>query len=303
MPAEIAIRAEHLSKRYGARSALDDLTFEVRRGEVFGLLGPNGAGKTTAVRLLAGLTEPSGGAGWVLGLPLGDREARRRIGYMPELFRHPPWLTGREVLWAHARLAGIAVRAGRREIARVLAEVGLEARADERVGRYSKGMQQRLALAAALLGEPDVVLLDEPTSALDPVGRREVREHVREIRARGAAVILNSHLLSEVERVCDRVAVVRAGRVVAQGTVDELCGRPGLRIRLERPDDAVRTALEPFGTVRADGEWLDVDAADPARIADAVAAAVAAGGRVVGVETRRGTLEDRLLELLGGQGG
>lgn len=297
----VAIRTDGLSKRYGRAVALRDLSMAVPFGEVFGFLGPNGAGKTTAVRLLLGLTAPSAGTGEVLGHPLGSHPARRRIGYVPELFRHPPWLTGREVLDAHAALVPLAAGERRREIDRVLGEVGLSGREGDRVSTYSKGMQQRLALAAALLGRPDLVVLDEPTSALDPVGRRDVREIIRALRRGGTTVFLNSHLLSEVEMVCDRVAVVRQGTVIATGTLDALRGSPEVRVRLAEPGEGAIAAMRAFGPVETAGEWTHVAIADIARVPDLVAAVVGAGGRVLSVESRPGSLEDRLIELLGAQ--
>jgi ABC-2 type transport system ATP-binding protein len=225
-----AIETVDLAKRYGRIHALVGLTMRVERGSVFGFLGPNGAGKTTAVKLLLGLARPSGGEATVLGAPLGDarahREARRRIGYLPELFRYPGWLTAREVLDAHAALIGMAAAQRPPAVDAALATVGLAGRAGDRVQGFSKGMQQRLGLAVALLGDPELIVLDEPTSALDPVGRRDVRQIIRGMRERGMTVFLNSHLLSEVEQVCDHVAIVNEGRVLASGALAELL-RPG----------------------------------------------------------------------------
>src|SRR5579872_5110828 len=217
-----AIDVRHLAKTYGETTAVADVSLQVARGEIFGFLGPNGAGKTTSVKMLVGLVRPSGGNGTVLGAPLGDRRARAKLGYLPELFRYQEWLSAREVLLFHCRLASVAKPGA--AIARVLDVVGLSQRADDRVGTYSKGMQQRLGLAVALLGEPELVVLDEPTSALDPVGRHDVREVLRSLKAAGTAVFLNSHLLTEVEQVCDRVAIVARGRVVAEGTIAEIVG-------------------------------------------------------------------------------
>ncbi|PZR82381.1 MAG: hypothetical protein DLM65_04045, partial [Candidatus Aeolococcus gillhamiae] len=196
----------------------------VPRGEIFGFLGPNGAGKTTAVKLLLGLTTPTAGNAWLLGEPIGRAEARRRVGYLPELFRYPAWLSPVEVLRFHCRLISIPRPQREDEIEVVLNTVDLRDRARDRVGTFSKGMQQRLGLAVAMLGAPEIVFLDEPTSALDPVGRHDVRDVIRALRAKGTAVFLNSHLLSEVEQVCDRVAVVDHGRVIAAGTLDEILG-------------------------------------------------------------------------------
>src|SRR4051812_33211009 len=226
-----AIDVRGLHKAYRSTVALEGLDLRVERGEVFGFLGPNGAGKTTVVKLLLGLTRPTRGGGTVLGRPLGDHEARRRIGYLPELFRYQAWLTAREVLELHASLTRLPSRGRDDELDRVIALVGLTGRDGERTGGFSKGMQQRLGLAAALLGDPALVILDEPTSALDPVGRDDVRAIIREAQARGSTVFLNSHLLGEVERLCDRVAIVNRGRVVAAGPLADLLGASAVRIR------------------------------------------------------------------------
>jgi ABC-2 type transport system ATP-binding protein len=297
-PAGPAVDVDRLAKRYGRTVALDGLTMTVGRGEVFGFLGPNGAGKTTAVKLLLGLARPTSGRGTVLGRPLGDRRARRRIGYLPELFRYQPWLRAREVLALHCELAQLARNRWPEEIDESLGLVGLADRADDPVGAFSKGMQQRLGLGLALLGRPDLVVLDEPTSALDPVGRSDVRAIIRTVRDRGTAVFLNSHLLTEVERVCDRVAVVDRGRVLAAGKLDELLGEPAVRIRATGLDAAAVAALEKFGPLRRDGDWLSIQPIDPAVVPDVVAAIVAGGGRVHAVEAGRSSLEDRFLALL-----
>jgi len=295
-----AIETRELAKRYGAITALAGLTLTVGRGEVFGFLGPNGAGKTTAVKLLLGLARPSGGQGRVLGAPLGDRTVRRRIGYLPELFRYQPWLRAREVLRLHCELAGLPRSAWPGEVAGGLRLVGLADRGEHLVGTFSKGMQQRLGLGVALLGSPDLVVLDEPTSALDPVGRSDVRRIVREVRERGTTVFLNSHLLTEVERLCDRVAIVDHGRVVAAGAPGELAADGAVRVRTDGLDAALvaRLALD-FGELRLDGEWLTA-ALEPARVPDLVAALVAAGARVHVVEPGRSTLEDVFLRVVSG---
>jgi ABC-2 type transport system ATP-binding protein len=291
------IETHALRKTYGSTVALDALDLRVERGEVFGFLGPNGAGKTTAVKLLLGLTRRTGGDGRVLGRPLGDREARRRTGYLPELFRYQPWLTAREVLGLHAALAGLPAGGRHAEIDRVLALTGLADRAADRTGGFSKGMQQRLGLATALMGEPDLVILDEPTSALDPVGRDDVRAIIRHARERGSAVLLNSHLLGEVERLCDRVAIVQHGRVIAAGTLGDLLGEPAVRIRVTGlPHD--RSALLAFGPVTDEEGCMTIRPVDPERIPDVVAAIVAMGGRVHEVDPARRSLEDLFLGLV-----
>ncbi|MGH2407986.1 MAG: ABC transporter ATP-binding protein, partial [Candidatus Limnocylindrales bacterium] len=254
--ASATIETRALVKRYGSTVALDGLTMSVPPGEVFGFLGPNGAGKTTAIKVLLGLTVASGGEARVLGRPAGDLEARRRTGYLPEMFRYQAWLTGREVLGVHCRLMGLPRGTWDGEIRAALQATGLADRGSERVSGYSKGMQQRLGMAVALLGRPDVVFLDEPTSALDPVGRLEMRPILRALRDRGATVFLNSHLLSEVERVCDRVAILDHGRVVAMGRLDELLEERRLRVRVTGLSDAARAALARFGTVGEEDGWL-----------------------------------------------
>ncbi|HZU15650.1 MAG TPA: ABC transporter ATP-binding protein [Candidatus Dormibacteraeota bacterium] len=291
-----------LTKRYGATLALAGLTMTVPRGQVFGFLGPNGAGKTTAVKLLLGLLPPTAGEGWVLGRSIRDVEARRRVGYLPEHFRYQPWLSGREVLGLHCRLAGLARATWPEEVDRALRLVGLQEWADRRVHAYSKGMQQRLGLAVALLGSPELVILDEPTSALDPVGRYQVRQVIHHLRERGTAVFLNSHLLTEVEMICDRVAMVDRGRVIATGTLDELLGGHAVRLRVGGLDLRQRASLDRFGRVDDDGEWITLRGLAPDRVPELVTEVVAMGGRVYAVEPRQQSLEDRFLQLLGGEG-
>ena len=293
-----AVKTVELSKRFGKTVALAGLSMTVPRGEVFGFLGPNGAGKTTAVKVLLGLLAPTSGEGWLLGKPVGDLGTRSRIGYLPELFRYQSWLTAAEVLALHCELAPLPRASWKDEIATVLETVGLTDRAGDRVGTFSKGMQQRLGLGAALLGEPELVFLDEPTSALDPVGRHDVREIIRGLSARGTAVFLNSHLLSEVEQVCDRVAVVDHGRVIAEGTMDELLGGTAVRVRATGLTQADKNKLSSFGKIDDENDQLTFNNLDPDRVPDLVAAMVEMGGRVYEVAPRHQTLEDRFLQLL-----
>ncbi len=295
-----AIEAAGLTKRYGAVTALDGLTMTVPRGEVFGFLGPNGAGKTTTVKLLLGLARPSAGEAKILGQPAGDRRARRHVGYLPELFRYQAWLSAQEVLELHAELAGVAPAQRRSEVRAALDVVGLVRRGGDRVGTFSKGMQQRLGIGVALLGEPDLVFLDEPTSALDPVGRHDVREVIRGLKQRGTTVFLNSHLLSEVEQVCDRVAVVDHGRVIATGSLDQLLGATSaVRLRVDGLTSSAEAALRAFGTLEVEDGWYTLRGIDEEAVPDLVAAVVAHGGRVYAVEPRHQSLEDRFLQLLG----
>ena len=295
-----AVHTIELRKQYRRTVALAGLSMTVSRGEVFGFLGPNGAGKTTAVKLLLGLARPTGGEALVLGAPAGDRETRRRIGYLPELFRYQSWLTAREVLELHGRLLGLPRPRRRAAADDTLATVGLAGRGDDKVGTFSKGMQQRLGLGVALLGEPALVVLDEPTSALDPVGRHQVRVIIRELRGRGTTVFLNTHLLQEAEQVCDRVSVINKGRSLATGTLAELRGHSSsVRLRVTGLADGWWRPLAVPGRWSAEGEWLLVRDLPAGQVPDVVAAAVARGGRVEAVVPQQQSLEARFLELLG----
>jgi ABC-2 type transport system ATP-binding protein len=300
-PASPAIHTIELAKRYRETVALAGLSMTVARGEVFGFLGPNGSGKTTAVRLLLGLARPTGGEAMVLGAPAGDRETRRQIGYLPELFRFQSWLTAREVLVLHCRLLQLPRPAWAGAVAEALHTVGLPDRAGDKVGTFSKGMQQRLGLAVALLGEPALVLLDEPTSALDPVGRHDVRQVIRQLRDRGATVFLNTHLLEEAEQVCDRVTVISKGKTLAAGTLAELRqGHPSVRMQVTGLPGGWREQLGWYGRWSEEpGDWLLVEDVPDGHVPDLVDAVVKLGGRVEAVIPQRRSLEDRFLELLG----
>jgi len=294
------VAADGLVKRYGGRVALDGLSLRVGQGEVVGLLGPNGAGKTTTVKILLGLVAPTAGHAELFGLPVTDPAARRRVGYLPEQFRFPPWMTGKDLLDLHGRLAGLDAGVRAEHATEVLDLVGLRGRERERIGGYSKGMQQRIGLAQALVGNPDLVILDEPTSALDPIGRRDVRDVVRALRARGTAVVLNSHLLSEVEMVCDRVAIVDRGRLVRSGRLDELVGGAlELRVRLDRIDQRALDLLGGHGEVVAhEGTEVLFLADDPAGVADLAAELVGAGYGLLALVPLQRSLEEVFVELV-----
>jgi ABC-2 type transport system ATP-binding protein len=271
-----------LEKRYGSTVALAGVDIDVEPGELVGLLGPNGAGKSTLVKIACGLVRPSAGVAEVAGAPAGSAAAREQIGYLAELFRFPGWLTADELLELHQRLAGSA--GGDSERAELLELVGLADARQTKIDGMSKGMQQRLGIAQALVGAPRLLMLDEPTSALDPVGRRIVRDLLLELKRRGVAVLLNSHLLSEVERVCDRVAILNGGRIVARGSPAQLSRAGGVEIEVN-------------GGVRSFPEAVRED------VPDLVAGLVAAGERVYGVRVLSSTLEDAYLEAVGADGG
>ncbi|NEK87187.1 ABC transporter ATP-binding protein [Blastococcus saxobsidens] len=299
LPPSPAVWCSGLRKRYGRRTAVDDVSFTVGRGEVVGLLGPNGAGKTSVIKMLLGLVRPDAGEVLLLGRPSTDPRSRSAVGYLPELFRYQPWLTAAEVLDLHVKLAGADVPpAERREC---LALVGLAERAGDRVGGFSKGMQQRLGLAVALVARPELVVLDEPTSALDPLGRVDVRDIVLSLKSRGVAVLLNSHLIGEVERVCDRVVILDEGRVAASGTLAELLGQREVRLRLAGADGPAEDRMRAAGALTRSGDWFTVQLAsddDGVTVPDLVRDLVGLGVRVHAVEPVRISLEERLLAVL-----
>jgi ABC-2 type transport system ATP-binding protein len=294
-----AIHTVGLRKQFRATVALRGLSMTVERGEVFGFLGPNGAGKTTAVKLLLGLVRPTGGEAMVLGAPAGDLETRRRIGYLPELFRYQGWLTAEEVLGYHCRFLQLERPSRPGAVREVLSVVGLSGRGRDKVSAFSKGMQQRLGLGVALLGSPELIVLDEPTSALDPVGRHDVREIIRALREQGTTVFLNTHLLDEAEQVCDRVAVVDRGETVATGSLAELLGgHATVRLRVDGLDGEWWRDLPGPGLARREGEWVVVRGVPSGGVPDLVRHVVDSGGFVQAVVPEQESLEERFLEIL-----
>jgi ABC-2 type transport system ATP-binding protein len=276
--AALAVRG--LGKRYRRVQALQGVDLEIGEGELVGLLGPNGAGKSTLVKIACGLVRPTAGTASICGAPAGTARARAALGYLAEFFRFPGWMSADELLQLHQRLTGSD--GGEGERSRLLELVALTDARRRRVEEMSKGMQQRLGIAQALVGSPKILLLDEPTSALDPVGRRTVRELLEEVRSRGVAVLLNSHLLSEVELVCDRVTILLGGKVVAQGTTGELAHPRGVEVETDR-------GVQLFaGAGRDDAPRL-------------VAELVRAGRSVFGVRVLRSTLEEVYLEAVHGE--
>ena len=277
MPA--ALSGQALAKRYGRVQALDDVSIDVQPGELVGLLGPNGAGKSTFVKIACGLIRASRGKAELCGAPAGSPAARAALGYLAELFRFPGWCSADEVLRLHQRLARSP--GGERERGELLELVGLTAARAMQVDAMSKGMQQRLGIAQALVGSPRVLLLDEPTSALDPAGRRTVRALLEELRGREIGVLLNSHLLSEVELVCDRVVILSRGRVVAAGRPEDLSHPRGVEVET---DEGVRL----FAEARRD------------QVPALVERLVHEGRQIYGVRVLATSLEEEYLEAVGG---
>lgn len=300
---DAALRIEGLRKEYGLTLALDGINLTVNRGEVFGFLGPNGAGKTTAVKICLDLARPTAGTVQLLGRPAADWRARARVGFLPEHFRFQEWLTALEFMDVHGRLHGIPQPERRRRAHELLELVDLGRHAHRRLRDFSKGMLQRVGLAQALINQPELVFLDEPTSGLDPLGRRLVREIIQDLRRRGTTVFLNSHLLSEIEVTCDRVAFIRRGRVVHSGPLrDLLAAETEVEVRLEPG-----TPL-PLGDLAArgwpavgDGDRISVHLRDEEHVPDLVAWMVEHGLRLRAVTPRRRSLEEAFLRLMEGE--
>lgn len=297
---DLAIETRHLRKEFGHKVAVEDLTLSVPRGEIFGFLGPNGAGKTTAIKVLMGLVRATSGSARLLGLPPHDMRAKERVGFLPELFRFHEWLTAEQFLDFHGQLYGMAPEKRRGRIPEVLELVGLRAEAKYLLRTFSKGMQQRIGLAQAILNDPEVVLLDEPTSALDPLGRRDVRDLMRHLKSQGRTVFLNSHLLSEVEMVCDRVAIIDRGRVIATGALQELLAA-ALEVEIEA-GGVTPAALEELRGLSQSVESLDgrivVRLADREDIPVVAEALMRHGGKLYSLGRRRGSLEDLFIRVV-----
>lgn len=300
-----AIETTALGKDFRGFSAVRDLHLVVPQGSVFGFLGPNGAGKTTTIMMLLGNVRPTTGRANVLDKPVGDIHARKRIGFLPEKFQFHDFLTATEFLHLHGKLAGMSRERRNRRVPEVLERVGLADRSRSRIREFSKGMQQRIGLGQAILHEPDLVILDEPTSALDPIGRRDVRDIVTELRSQGKTVLLNSHLLSEIEMTCDLVAIIKKGQVATQGTIDELLAFSStVEIEVRGMNDAAMAA------VRAVSSKLKLDRVPIVKftawvrteddIPELARAIVENGVKLVALVPRRETLEELFVRIIEG---
>jgi ABC-2 type transport system ATP-binding protein len=294
-----------LKKEFGDKVAVADLTLEVERGEVFGFLGPNGAGKTTAVKMLLGLIYPSDGTGEVLGSPLGSHRAREKVGFLPEHFRFHDWLTATEFLTLHGNLYHMPDERLSQRVPELLELVGLEGHSQKKLRAFSKGMLQRVGLAQALLNDPELVFLDEPTSGLDPVGRRLVRDIIRDLSNRGTTVFLNSHLLSEVEITCDRVAFIRLGEVLATSSLQNLVeGEVTVEVRARNLNPQVVSGLSRWSqNVRADGDHLSLTLSGEADMPHINRYLVENGVDVYAIRPQQLSLEDLFIQIVGTEGG
>jgi len=300
-----AIETQSLRKVFGEKVAVSDLTLTVGRSEVFGFLGPNGAGKTTAVKMLLGLITPTSGIGHVLGAPLGDHRIRARIGFLPEHFRFHEWLTATEFLHLHADLYQMPGDLTNRRVPELLDLVGLSPHADKKLAAYSKGMLQRIGLAQALLNEPELVLLDEPTSGLDPVGRRLVRDIIHDLRQQGTTVFLNSHLLSEVEITCDRVAFIKHGEVLRTSRLKSLVeGELTVEIKARNLSPEIILGLSHWSQdVRLDGDHISLTLSSELELPAINRYLVDHNVDVYALKPQQISLEDLFIQIVGTDGG
>lgn len=304
---DLAIETTHLRKVFGEKVAVEDLSLQVKRGEVFGFLGPNGAGKTTSIKMLLSLVKPTSGNGKLLGQSLGDVKTRAKVGYLPEHFRFHDWLTGTEFLDLNGQLYGMSRTERRKVIPDLLELVGLGKRGDTKLRAYSKGMTQRIGLAQALINNPELVFLDEPTSGLDPIGRRLVRDIIDGLRAEGTAVFLNSHLLSEVEKTCDRVAFINHGKILEVSHMREFRDAAvQVTLRVGQPTPDLINQLANFGqgvTLHSANGTIQLSVPTEETLPTLANWLIQSGHTLYELSPRQISLEDRFLEIIGNVSG
>jgi len=291
--------------RFGLRRwlAVDRLNLKVEAGRVFGFLGPNGAGKTTTIMMLLGNIYPTAGSATLLGHPIRNLEVRRRIGFLPEKFQFHEFLSAQELLELHGRLCRMPRRQVMKRIPEVLELVGLSERRDSKIREFSKGMQQRIGLAQAILNDPELIILDEPTSALDPIGRGDVRDLINHLKAAGKTIFLNSHLLSEIEMTCDQVAILKGGRLMRQGRIEDLLAAPStVEMRILNLNPVLVREMERLAhNVSANGQVVKASVADEEAIAGLVSAIVRLDGKLVSLIPKRESLEDMFIRVVTGE--
>lgn len=294
------LKVRNLSKNFGDIVACADICLSLEEGQVFGLLGPNGAGKSTLLKMMLGLVKPSSGQAFIQGIAVDKTESRKNIGYLPELFRLYEWLSAYDLLSLYARFYSIPLRQERKAIEAALELVGLYGREKEKIQGYSKGMQQRLALAGAVLHKPVLLFLDEPTSALDPIGRREVRDIVKRLQNEGASIFLNSHLLGEVEMTCSHLGFIKNGRLIAQGrTEDFIQDSHELRIQADNIKAELISELDSEGKlIRYENEQLILKISTREEIPYIIDELVSRGVRIFDVNSASKSLEDIFLEMI-----
>ncbi len=308
---DLAIETQDLTKRYGTLTAVNKLNLQVKRNTIHGFLGPNGAGKSTTIKILVGLLKPSEGTARVLGkeVHVDDADARLNIGYMPELPRFPKHLKGAELLDIYGRMYGMTQQERSEQIPKLIDIVGLKGRENDFIGKYSKGMQQRIGIAQALLNSPEVVILDEPSIGLDPVGMVEVRELVKEISKEGMTVFVSSHLLFEVEQVCTHVTIINKGVALVSDTLANVSGMlkgPAmLNVEVAELSDEVVQAIKSLPYVKetsVSGNMLNISLATGDDVRPQVSQQITqAGGVIISMNLKRQSLEDVFIQLISNQ--
>ena len=304
---EPAVEVAHFRKVYGSLVAVDDVSFTMYRGEAFGFLGPNGAGKSTTVKALTGLISPTAGTIRVLGHPVDHVLTRRRVGYLPELPSFHRWLKAREFLEFHGRLYGLHGLLLKKRCQEVLALVGLAGREQQKLGTFSKGMLQRIGLAQALINQPDLLILDELVTGLDPVGQRDMRAILLQLKSAGVSIFLNSHQLAEVEMLCDRVAIVNQGRILKTGTPRELLDTPTtLEVRVDHVTEQLLLHISEYALILQhdadDPRTLLLQLEDEEQAADIAAIIQASGARLYALVPRRESLEQIFFHAIDSSG-
>jgi ABC-2 type transport system ATP-binding protein len=296
----LVIETINLSKIYENNKGCRDINIAVPKGEIYGFLGPNGAGKSTFIKTIVGLLFPTSGTAQILGRPIGDIEAKKKIGYLPELFKYQEWMTGLDLLSFHSALYKLDKKAAAIKIEEVLEIVNLKGAEKSKIGTYSKGMQQRIGIASALLCDPELLFLDEPTSALDPIGRKEVRDIMVELKNRGKTVFLNSHLLSEVEMVCDSAAIISKGNIIKQGKMSELLeGNTVLDIQVKDINNEILNNLEKIDeNVTFDGKNIKMHVKENFEIHHIASLIISGGGKLYGLTPHRNSLEELFIKLV-----
>lgn len=294
------VEARNLSKRYGDNLACDKICLSLTEGQVFGLLGPNGAGKSTLVKMLLGLVIPSAGQAFIQGQNVKNKNSRKRVGYLPELFRHYDWLTAYEMLHYYARFYGIPVQHEQAAVFEALEMVGLKGRERDKIESYSKGMQQRLGLAGAILHRPAILFLDEPTSALDPIGRREIRDIIAVLKSQGTTILLNSHLLGEVEMTCSHLGFIKKGQLFAAGKIEDfICSEHEIDIEADHISKTILRQWQAQGRILGmKDRHLYMHVNNKHEIPAIVAELVTQGASIYSVESRIKGLEEVFLDLI-----
>lgn len=295
----MVIETSNITKQYSGKGGCRNICLSVSERQIFGFLGRNGAGKSTFIKTMVGLLHADSGQAYILGHPAGSLEARKRIGFLPENFRYHEWLKGKDLLYSHGRLCDIHPNILKKRIPEIIDMVGLTGAENNKVSTYSKGMQQRIGIACALINNPDLVFLDEPTSALDPIGRRQIRELIVELRNRGKTIFLNSHLLSEIEMICDRIAIIKDGEMIREGALQDLLeGSRKYTLTLSPTTAGIRECIEEYASLLGEfRETCRLELKEKADVSDLIAEIVHRGGRIFEVRREQNTLEELFINL------